>query len=61
MRVVWQTAALSHWLKVLDNPGIVGGLILPVLGALPDVAIIVASSLGDTAEEAQQEACNQYL
>ena len=31
------------------------GLVLPVLGALPDALIIVVSGLGGTAEEAQEQ------
>jgi len=39
-------------LEVLD-PGIIGGLVLPILGAFPDAAIILMSGLGGTVEEAQ--------
>ena len=42
-------------LEVLD-PGIIGGLVLPILGALPDSAIIAMSGLGGTQEEAQEQA-----
>ena len=31
------------------------GLVLPILGALPDSLIIIASGLGGTAEEAQEQ------
>mmetsp|Transcript_28465 Transcript_28465/g.54291 ORF Transcript_28465/g.54291 Transcript_28465/m.54291 type:complete len:537 (+) Transcript_28465:137-1747(+) len=41
-------------LEVLD-PGIIGGLVLPVLGALPDSAIIAMSGLGGTVAEAQEQ------
>ncbi|KAG9397101.1 Sodium/calcium exchanger protein [Carpediemonas membranifera] len=36
------------------NPSLVGGFVLPVLGAVPDAAIIVASCLGDPSEIQQQ-------
>ena len=32
-------------------PGIIGGVVLPVLGAVPDGAIILASGLGEGAQE----------
>ncbi|XP_057312631.1 uncharacterized protein LOC130654118 [Hydractinia symbiolongicarpus] len=32
-------------------PSIIGGVVLPILGAVPDSAIIVASGLGDDAQE----------
>eukprot|EP00238_Polyblepharides_amylifera_P008287 CAMPEP_0196588338 /NCGR_PEP_ID=MMETSP1081-20130531/60283_1 /TAXON_ID=36882 /ORGANISM="Pyramimonas amylifera, Strain CCMP720" /LENGTH=539 /DNA_ID=CAMNT_0041910809 /DNA_START=20 /DNA_END=1639 /DNA_ORIENTATION=+ len=41
-------------LEVLD-PGIIGGLVLPILGAVPDAAIILMSGLGGTVEEAQEQ------
>jgi hypothetical protein len=41
-------------LQVLD-PGLIGGLLLPVLGALPDSAIIVVSGMGGTVAEAQEQ------
>ena len=41
-------------LEVLD-PGLIGGLLLPVLGAVPDAAIIVVSGLGGSVEEAQDQ------
>lgn len=40
-------------LEVLD-PGIIGGLLLPVLGALPDTLIVVFSGAGGNAEEAAE-------
>ncbi len=36
------------------------GLVLPVLGALPDALIIVVSGLGGTAEEAQEQVCRHF-
>ena len=41
-------------LEVLD-PGLIGGLLLPVLGALPDSAMIVMSGLGGTREQAKEQ------
>eukprot|EP00802_Teleaulax_amphioxeia_P006748 Tamp_06753.p1 GENE.Tamp_06753~~Tamp_06753.p1 ORF type:complete len:742 (+),score=146.07 Tamp_06753:3-2228(+) len=41
-------------LEVLD-PGIVGGLLLPVLGAFADCMIVLVSAIGGTVEEAQEE------
>lgn len=41
-------------MEVLD-PGLIGGLVLPVLGALPDSAMIVMSGLGGTVEQAKEQ------
>ena len=41
-------------LEVMD-PGLIGGLLLPILGALPDAAMIVVSGTGGSAVEAQDE------
>lgn len=41
-------------LEVLD-PGLIGGLVLPILGALPDSAMIVMSGLGGTVEQAKEQ------
>mmetsp|Transcript_38807 Transcript_38807/g.91895 ORF Transcript_38807/g.91895 Transcript_38807/m.91895 type:complete len:533 (+) Transcript_38807:126-1724(+) len=43
----------EHLLGVL-SPGVIGGLVLPVLGALPDTLIIIVAGLGDR-ETAQEE------
>ncbi|CAI5537504.1 unnamed protein product [Closterium sp. Naga37s-1] len=40
--------------QVLD-PGLIGGLLLPVLGALPDTLLILVSGLGGSKEEAQDQ------
>lgn len=45
----------SELLLEVMNPGLIGGLLLPILGALPDAALICASGVGGTLEEAQQE------
>ncbi|CAL8462752.1 g2285 [Coccomyxa elongata] len=45
----------SELLLEVLNPGIIGGLLLPVLGALPDALIIVVSGLGGTREEAEEQ------
>ncbi|KAH7297688.1 hypothetical protein KP509_25G007100 [Ceratopteris richardii] len=45
----------SEQLLEVMNPGLIGGLLLPVLGALPDAALICTSGIGGTVEEAQQE------
>lgn len=39
---------LSNWMRC-------AGLVLPILGALPDSLIIIASGLGGSAEEAQEQ------
>eukprot|EP00762_Andalucia_godoyi_P003799 ANDGO_08530.mRNA.1 hypothetical protein DICPUDRAFT_153287 len=43
----------SEMLLLIMNPGFIGGFVLPVLGGLPDAAIIVVSCLGpkDQAQE----------
>jgi Ca2+/Na+ antiporter len=41
-------------LEVLD-PGLIGGLVLPILGALPDSAMIVMSGLGGTVQQANEQ------
>jgi hypothetical protein len=45
----------SELLLEVLSPGLVGGLLLPILGAVPDAAVIVASGLGATQEEAQEQ------
>ena len=45
----------SELLLEILSPGLVGGLLLPVLGAVPDAAVIVASGLGASKEEAQEQ------
>lgn len=37
------------------DPGLIGGLVLPILGALPDAAIIAMSGLGGSVAEAQEQ------
>jgi hypothetical protein len=41
-------------LEVMD-PGVIGGLVLPILGAMPDAAMIVVSGTGGSVAEAQEE------
>jgi hypothetical protein len=36
----------SELLLEVLSPGLVGGLLLPILGAVPDAAVIIASGLG---------------
>ncbi|MBA0771107.1 hypothetical protein Gotri_019628 [Gossypium trilobum] len=45
----------SELLLEILGPGIVGGLFLPVLGALPDAMLILVSGLSGTAETAQDQ------
>lgn len=45
----------SELLLEILSPGLVGGLLLPILGAVPDAAVIVASGLGASKEEAQEQ------
>ena len=40
----------SELLSVVLDPGLVGGLLLPVMGAVPDCAIVLFSGLGDDAQ-----------
>ncbi len=42
----------SELLMLVVNPGLIGGLVLPVMGAIPDGAIVLFSGLGPI-EEAQ--------
>lgn len=41
----------SEMLMLVLNPGLVGGLVLPVMGAVPDGAIVLFSGLGPDAQE----------
>eukprot|EP00252_Welwitschia_mirabilis_P023946 TRINITY_DN6912_c0_g1_i1.p1 TRINITY_DN6912_c0_g1~~TRINITY_DN6912_c0_g1_i1.p1 ORF type:complete len:617 (+),score=99.47 TRINITY_DN6912_c0_g1_i1:58-1908(+) len=45
----------SELLLSVMGPGIVGGLFLPVLGALPDTLLILVSGISGSKEEAQQQ------
>ena len=45
----------SELLLEVLSPGLIGGLVLPVLGALPDALVIVVSGLGSSAGEAQAQ------
>ncbi|BBN06185.1 hypothetical protein MPTK1_3g19130 [Marchantia polymorpha subsp. ruderalis] len=45
----------SELLLEVMNPGLIGGLLLPILGSLPDALLIFASGSGGTLEEAQEE------
>ncbi|KAG0500475.1 hypothetical protein HPP92_000547 [Vanilla planifolia] len=45
----------SELLLEILGPGIVGGLFLPILGALPDALLILVSGLSGTKEEAQNQ------
>ncbi|GLT48631.1 hypothetical protein SLA2020_222440 [Shorea laevis] len=45
----------SELLLQILGPGIIGGLFLPMLGALPDAALILVSGLSGTAETAQSQ------
>eukprot|EP00227_Mantoniella_beaufortii_P014562 CAMPEP_0197577120 /NCGR_PEP_ID=MMETSP1326-20131121/1869_1 /TAXON_ID=1155430 /ORGANISM="Genus nov. species nov., Strain RCC2288" /LENGTH=567 /DNA_ID=CAMNT_0043140137 /DNA_START=36 /DNA_END=1739 /DNA_ORIENTATION=- len=45
----------SELLLEILSPGLVGGLLLPILGAVPDAAVIVASGLGASKEDAQEQ------
>lgn len=45
----------SELLLEILNPGIIGGLVLPVLGALPDTLIVIFSGLGVSKEEAAEQ------
>lgn len=48
-------SAGSELLLTVLNPGIIGGLLLPILGALPDALLILVSGLSASAEDAQSE------
>ncbi|XP_002985423.2 sodium/calcium exchanger NCL2 isoform X1 [Selaginella moellendorffii] len=45
----------SEVLLEVMNPGLIGGLLLPILGALPDTLLILASGTGGSIQEAQEE------
>ncbi|GLU18101.1 hypothetical protein SLE2022_344190 [Rubroshorea leprosula] len=45
----------SELLLEILGPGIIGGLFLPILGALPDAVLILVSGLSGTAETAQSQ------
>ncbi|KAG0628532.1 hypothetical protein M758_1G033800 [Ceratodon purpureus] len=45
----------SELLLTVMSPGVIGGLVLPVLGALPDALLIAASGLGASQADAQEE------
>lgn len=41
----------SELLTLVLNPGLIGGLVLPVMGAVPDGAMVLFSGLGPDAQE----------
>jgi Ca2+/Na+ antiporter len=45
----------SELLLLVMDPGLIGGLVLPILGALPDAAMICVSGLGGSLAEAQED------
>ena len=45
----------SELLLEIVDPGIIGGVALPVLGALPDSLIVLTSGLGAASRESAQE------
>ncbi|XP_002974272.2 sodium/calcium exchanger NCL1 [Selaginella moellendorffii] len=45
----------SELLLTVLNPGIIGGLLLPILGSLPDALLILVSGLGGNQETAQSQ------
>mmetsp|Transcript_20031 Transcript_20031/g.47705 ORF Transcript_20031/g.47705 Transcript_20031/m.47705 type:complete len:548 (+) Transcript_20031:15-1658(+) len=45
----------SELLLAVMDPGLIGGLLLPILGALPDSAMIVMSGLGGSIEQAKEQ------
>jgi len=53
--ILYKSATLiadgSELLACVLDPGLVGGLLLPVMGAVPDCAIVLFSGLGDNAQE----------
>ncbi|KAK9861388.1 hypothetical protein WJX84_011924, partial [Apatococcus fuscideae] len=50
----WLSNGSELLLEILD-PGLIGGLVLPILGALPDAFIIAVSGLSGTTEQAQKQ------
>lgn len=50
-----QISAGSELLLEVLEPGLVGGLLLPILGAVPDAMIILMSGLKGTVEQAQSQ------
>ena len=45
----------SELLLAVMDPGLIGGLVLPILGALPDAAMIVVSGTGGSIADAQED------
>eukprot|EP00296_Roombia_truncata_P007649 JP446095.1.p1 GENE.JP446095.1~~JP446095.1.p1 ORF type:complete len:533 (-),score=206.33 JP446095.1:53-1651(-) len=45
----------SELLMEVMDPGIIGGLVLPILGAVPDSAIILMSGIGGSLAQAQEQ------
>ncbi|KAG0600784.1 hypothetical protein M758_11G060700 [Ceratodon purpureus] len=45
----------SELLLEVMNPGLLGGLLLPILGAFPDSILILVSGVGGTPQQAQEE------
>ncbi|GAQ88258.1 Calcium-binding EF-hand family protein [Klebsormidium nitens] len=45
----------SELLLEVLNPGIIGGLVLPILGAFPDALLVLVSGLGGSPAEAQEQ------
>ncbi|XP_030932662.1 sodium/calcium exchanger NCL-like [Quercus lobata] len=48
------TEGSEHLMKIL-GPGIVGSLVLPILGALPDAMLVIVSGIFGTTETAQSQ------
>ncbi|XP_050247454.1 sodium/calcium exchanger NCL-like isoform X4 [Quercus robur] len=48
------TEGSEHLMEIL-GPGIVGGLVLPILGALPDAMLVIVSGIFGTTETAQSQ------
>nr|ACN27225.1 unknown [Zea mays] len=48
-------SAGSELLLEIMGPGLVGGLLLPILGALPDALLVLVSGLSGSKEEAQSQ------
>ena len=40
----------SELLMLILDPGVIGGLVLPVMGAIPDGAMVLFSGLGNDAQ-----------
>jgi hypothetical protein len=51
MSGISRAVSLSLGFVQVMNPGLIGGLVLPILGAFPDSILILVSGFGGTPEQ----------